>query len=146
MPYASQADLTNVGFNQNVQGALTPTQIAQALQDASDLADAAFTARYGAGSTPLLAWDTTITKAVAQIAAYYLLCIRGYNPNSAADQNFRTNYEDAIAYLGKVQRQQAHPRVTPAGSSANPGAIQPLLISSSVVNLSTGARGSNRGF
>jgi len=146
--YAQQSDLLSVGLNPNMLGALANNQavINGALQDASDLADASFTARYGAGSTPLLQWDTTVTKNVAMVAAYYLLCIRGFNPNNAADQNFRKNYEDAVAYFGKVQRQQLTPRVTPAGGSSNPGAIQPQLLSSSVVDLSTGATAPTRGY
>lgn len=147
--YASQSDLAGVGLNPNMMGALANNTAAinGALQDASDLADSSFQARYGAGSTPLLAWDTTVTKNTAMVAAYYIICMRGFNPNASADQMFRKNYEDAVAFFGRVQRQQAHPRVTPGGSgSANPGAGQPILISSSVVDLNSGATAPNRGY
>lgn len=145
MAYAAQSDLAMVGWNANVQGQLTTAQVNAALQNASDFADGFFRARYGTGSCPLLTWDSSVTEAVAKIAAYRLINIRGYNPNNASDANFRLQFNDAVDWLGKVQRQQAHPKVTPATTTGN-GAVQPLVLSNSVVNLSNGARGTNRGW
>lgn len=147
MAYCGPSDLVMVGWSANAQGQLTVAQITQACANASDVADGYFRARYGVGSCPLQAWDSSITLAVAKIAVWYLICIRGFNPNATADANFRTQYEDAIAFLNAVQRQQAHPNVTPQGSlTTNPGAQQPQLISSSVVDLSLGRRAPNRGW
>lgn len=146
MAYCAPADLVLVGWSANTQGQLNVAQITQACQNASDYADGFFRARYGVGSCPLLAWDSSITLAVAKVAVWYLICIRGFNPNANADQNFRTQYDDAEKFFNNVQRQQAHPLVTPAGSSANEGAQQPRLISTSVVDVSSGRRASNRGW
>jgi phage gp36-like protein len=145
MAYAQQPDLITVGFNANVQGTLTLGQINAALQNASDFADGFFRARYGAGSCPVLAWDSSVIEAVAKIAAYRLIVIRGYNPNNSGDVNFRLQFDDAVRWLGMVQRQQAHPNVTPATTSGN-GAVQPQVISKSVVNVSNGGTAPNRGW
>ena len=144
MAYATQADLTNVGLPAAAIVALTNAQITASLQSASDFADTFFRARWGQLAVPLLAWDTSVTEAVARIAALRLLRVRGYSPKSTADQQFQLGYDEAVEWLGKVQRQQAHPLVTLALNATAP--ISPLLISSSVVNLSTGRSSGNRGW
>lgn len=150
MAYATQSDLTNVGLPSAALGNLTNAQITAELQAASDYADSFFRARWGNDSVPLLTWDTTITRVVAQIAALYLLRVRGYDPRSTADQRFQTAHDEAVAWLEKVQRQQAHPKVTLANENNGPSYAsrlqQPNLISTSVVDLSTGARKPNRGW
>ena len=144
MPYATQADLTNVGMPAAALGSLTTAQINATLQAASDYADTFFRARWGAGSVPLQQWDTAVTHAVAKIASLWLVRVRGYDPRSTADQRFQQGYDEAVAWLDKVQRQQAHPLVT---LKANSVAIQqPTLLSTSVVNLSSGGRSGNRGW
>lgn len=151
MAYAQPSDLTAVGWNANVQGNLTNAQVLAQLQNASDYADNFFRGRYGAGSCPLLpnqpsgTYDTALVQAVCKIAAYWLICIRGFNPNNGGDANFRMQFGDATAWLDKVQRQQAHPNVTPATTTGN-GAVQPQVISSSVSNLSNGATAPTRGW
>jgi phage gp36-like protein len=145
MPYAQPADLLTVGLPSAALGTLTTAQIGAALQNASDRADACFRARWGSNAVPLLAWDTTITLAVAAIASYELMLVRGYQPTAGGDDNFRRRYDDALRYLGDVQRQQAHPNVTLAQIGA-PGAAQPGVTSFSVVNLANGCTGTNRGW
>lgn len=146
MPYASPMDLQTVGIPPQAFGQLSQAQIAAALQNASDFADSFFRNRWGTAAVPLLAWDSTITKAVAKIAAYYLIVDgRGVNPNSLDWELVRTPYNDAVDYLNKIQRQQATPFVTLA-ATGQPGTPQPNLTSSSVVNLATGATRSNRGW
>lgn len=144
MAYASQTDLTNVGLPANALATLTTQQISAALQSASDRADAAFRARYGINSVPLVTVDSTIVQAVAKMAAYELMVVRGMKPGGPDWELFKTRYDDAIAYLDRIQRQQAHPLVTLAGGASAPQ--QPNLASSSVVNLSNGASGTNRGW
>lgn len=142
--YATPADLTNVGLPAASLTTLTSQQINAVLQTASDFADTFFRARWGQTAVPLLAWDTSVTEAVARIAALRLLRIRGYNPHSTADQRFQQGHDEAVTWLGQVQRQQAHPLVTLAQNAAPP--ISPLLISSSVANLATGGARSKRGW
>jgi hypothetical protein len=146
MAYASQADLLTVGMPAQALGQLSPAQIGGALQNASDKLDEGFRGRYGNGPSPLLlTWDSSITEAVAAIAAYKLMKVRGFDPDSGADSTFRDGYNDAMIFIGNVQRQQAHPVVTVAGTPL-PGAVQPNLISSSVIDLASGRRAPNRGW
>ena len=146
MAYASTQDLLEVGMPQQALGQLSPAQIAAQLQAASNKLDEGFRGRYGNGPSPLLLeWDTSITEAVAQIAAYKLMKIRGYDPDSGADTTFRDGYNDAMTFIGAVQRQQAHPVVTVAGTPLA-GAQQPNLISSSVIDVMSGCRAPNRGW
>lgn len=149
MPYASQADLTDIGLPVAALGtgvtAVTTAQITKALQDASDFADSFFRARWGQNAVPLLVWDTSVTKHVALVAAYYVMNVRGYFAESEQNKRFRDGYDDACDWFNKVQRQQAHPLVTLATGGAI-GQQQPNLISSSVVNLSSGATSGNRGW
>jgi len=142
--YATQADLTNLGVPLAALATLTTQQINAVLLSASDFADTFFRARWGQTAVPLLTWDTAVTMAVARVAALHLLRIRGYNPNSTADQRFQQGYDESVAWFHMVQRQQAHPLVTLANNAQVP--ISPLLLTYSVTYTATGATKPNRGW
>lgn len=142
--YAQLADIYALGVPQ--QAIANYTAQAQAnLVKASALADTYFRARWGTNAVPLLAWDDTVTDAVAQIAAYWTLRVRGYQATAPGDRDFRQGYEDKIKWLERVQKQQAHPVVTLA-ATMQPGSVQPRVVSTSVVDLSTGGTAPNRGW
>ncbi|HTQ46660.1 MAG TPA: phage protein Gp36 family protein [Polyangiaceae bacterium] len=145
MAYASITDVQNLGVPAQAIGFLTDTQQNAILQSASDYADTFFRARWGTHAVPLLAWDSSVTEAVAKIAAYRMIRVRGFKSNASADNELRQGHDDAVNWLHLVQRQQAHPSVTVAQANA-PGSQQPLLISSSVVNVLSGSTGPNRGW
>lgn len=137
--YASITDLYAYGFPLTAQGNLKSDQLDDALVAASAMADSFLVARY---ALPLVNPQTEIAlvEAVAKIAAYQLLSIRGYNPASGADVNIRNRYEDAIRWLNLVQRQQANLLNQPlpvTGTQYN----QPTLISNTLINLDTGFSG-----
>lgn len=144
MAYAAQTDLTNVGLPSQAIGSMTSQQLNAILQNASDFADTFFAARWGRNNVPLMTWDTAVTEAVAKIAAYRAMVVRGFRAGSNADANLRTGYEDAVDWLNKVQRQQAHPLVTLANGATAPQ--QPNLVSSSVVSITSGQTAPNRGW
>ena len=144
MPYATQADLLNMGFPATALGNLSAGQIAAELQAASDQVDTAIRGRYGNEAVPLLTWDSTITRATAQIAAFELMVVRGMKANGPDWTLFYTRKKDAEAFLDKVQRQQAHPLVTLANSQVAPQ--QPNYQSSSVIAVATGRVASRRGW
>jgi hypothetical protein len=149
MAYATIQDLVNLGVQPAVLGRLAPTQITALLQSASDKADGYGRARWGYSAMPLVTWDTDWTANVAKLAAYEVHRVAGVNPESNDFKLAKIGLEDAEKYFDKVQRQQMHPLVTlgPAGSAvALPGQQQPMVMSSSVVNLATGARCRNRGW
>ena len=140
--YAELSDLYNYGAPQKAFGQLTDGQKEAALEAASRTVDTYYRARF---QLPLSSWDKQTTKVTAQIATYDLLSIRGYNPASGSDVNIKDRYDAAITWLEKVAKQQAHPEVTAAQIDV-PAVTQPMVISSSVVNLSSGSTGRNRGW
>lgn len=142
MGYAQQDDLTSLGMPQTALVNTSPTQVAAQLQAASDFADSFFAARWGRANVPLVAWDSAVTLAVARVAVWYLATVRGIQAGNPDFDIFRLGYTDAETWLNKVQRQQAHPLVTLAGTAPQ----QPNLVSSSVVSIMNGRRCPNRGW
>jgi phage gp36-like protein len=146
MAYASPFDLASVGFTPAARGQLTDNQIASALENASAFADSFLGQRYGTpppGGVVFVTWDAQLTQAVAQIAALRLVRMRGYDPDS--DSSFQNGYNEAVAYLNAVQRQQANVNGTLAASNL-PGAQQPMVSTYSVVNLASGGIARQRGW
>lgn len=142
MSYASAIDLTTYGLPSTAIGNLTPTQVSAALTEASSRVDSFLRGRF---ALPLVAWETDITQATCAIAAYNLLSIRGYNPGSGADVNIRDRYLDTLRWLSQVQKNMAHPNITPAAAQSA-GYAQPNITTSSVISLSSGRTARNRGW
>ena len=145
MAYADITDLPLYGVPQTALQSIPDALLTAQLQSASDYADSFFRARWGTASVPLVAWDTAVREAVAKIAAYRLIRVRGFRPGSGSDSEIRKGHDDAVAWLDRVQRQQAHPLVTLAAVH-QPGTPQPNFTSTSVVDLSNGRAAPNRGW
>lgn len=139
--YGTIADLYTHGAPERTFGQLTTDQKNAALVAASAEVDTYLRARY---DLPLVSWDTSITQATCRIAAYNLLAVRGVNPANGSDDSAFVRYNASIEWLVKVQKQQAHPEVSSATSTGTKD--QPVVISSSVVDLWTGRTGKNRGW
>jgi len=142
MGYASLADLTIYGLPATALGNLTVQQQQDALDTASDEVDSYLRGRY---ALPLQDWGVEIRKATCVLAAYELMAVRGYEPGAGADPVLQNRYNETIAWLNKVQRQAAHPNVTPAQNQV-PDYNQPTVISSSVIDVFSGRRAANRGW
>lgn len=140
--YATKDELYIYGAPSKAFGQLTDAAKDAALEAASRTVDTYYRARF---PLPLSSWDEQTKKVTCQIATYDLLSIRGYNPASGSDINIKDRYDSAIAWLEKVAKQQAHPEVATAQINA-PEVVQPSVITSSVVNLATGASSRNRGW
>ena len=140
--YASRADFFLRGIPSTARGRLSDDQIDGALADASAFMDSKFRGRY---ALPLVAWGPEITQKCCEVAAYYAMQIRGYNPASGADVNILQRYQLADEWLDKVQRQAAHPDVTPQATQS-PTFNRPTVISSSSSVSGGGASGANRGW
>lgn len=128
-PLATLADLQNYGVVSTAFGQINQPQILAQLQSASSYAYAKMSARY---SLPLLAWDVSITQAVVQIAAYQIMVLRGFDPNSPGDASARDLWMAAREFFDAVERQHAHPLVTesPAPTTqAQPQYAGPLIAS-----------------
>lgn len=141
--YATIAELYIHGAPARVFGQLATDVLNGGLVSASAKVATFLRARY---VLPLLTWDDSIVEATCKIATYDLLSNRGYNPASGPDQNIRDRYVDAMMFLERVQKSQAHPLVTSTVSPVPSYIDQPMVISKSVINLTTGATAQKRGW
>ena len=108
MTYATRDDLFRLGLPEGALRGVSLSAIEDALKAASRLADSYLRARY---VLPLTAWDEALTRAVAAIAAYDLMAVRGYDPARGADEVLRLRYEDAIRWLERVAAGAVSPDV-----------------------------------
>jgi hypothetical protein len=145
MAYCTGQDIINLALPVRSLSPLTQGQIVAACQAQSDRADGMMRGRYGTSALPLLTWDTAVTEAVAKMAAFALMRLRGMKPDSDDWKTFKSAADEGVDYFDMVQRQQMHPLVTLANGSA-PGGAQPQVLSSSVVDLATGRTAANRGW
>jgi phage gp36-like protein len=145
--YATIADLFRYGLREEAAADIPRSILNAELAAASVVVDGYLVGRYGVGSMPLTAWSAEVTRWVCWMTAYALMSgARGYASEGDGDGNLRTRHDDAHHMLGRTQRQDYSPvGLTPQNAQGSTG-IQPLVISSSVVNLATGCRGSSRGW
>jgi len=141
--YATLSDLYKYGAPERAFGQLDDATKTAGLVSASAKVATFLRARY---VLPLLTWDDSITEATCKIAAYDLLVVRGYNPAAGADPNLRERNLDALFFLEKVQKSQAHPAITSTVSPVPSYVDQPMVLSSSVVNVATGGTATRRGW
>lgn len=109
--YCQPSDLTTTGINPFALQDVSNANLVAACVQASEVADSYMRGRY---ALPLSNWGGDVIYRVAQLAVYFALAARGYDPSAGADTTIRTNYEDAIEWFKGVQRQSVHPDVTPA--------------------------------
>lgn len=107
--YAELADLYAYGISEVACGSVGPAVRQQQLDARNAWADGKLSGRF---NLPLLAWGLDLRMNVAQLAAYDVMVIRGFNPSAGADVNIRLRYQDAVAWFDSVQRQATHPVVT----------------------------------
>lgn len=133
--YATIAQLIQSGMSLQ---ALSSPSIAsstvqnQALLEASQEVDSYLRQQF---QLPLTQWGSDIVSATCRIAAYQLICVRGFNPNAEADAVYEANRDKAHAWLKDVAKGLASPDITDSSSNAAPGvqapAAQPLASSPS---------------
>ena len=120
MTYATRDDLFRLGLPEGALRGVPPATIEDALEAASRLADSYLRARY---ALPLSSWDEALTRAVAIIAAYDLMAVRGYDPARGADEVLRLRYEDAIRWLERVAAGAVSPEVQDSTPDVREGAF-----------------------
>lgn len=108
--YAQVSDLLKYGLPAEAVNGIDNATLQAELDAASTLADSYLRGRY---ALPLVSYDVELTMNVCWLAAYNILASRGYNPEQGADSIYQTRFERATAWLRDVQRQAAHPNVTP---------------------------------
>lgn len=137
--YATRADLVG-----NIAAAAlahpstgTAVQDAKLLQ-ASEEIDGYLRDQY---ALPLKSWGSDLVQRCCDIAAYRLICLRGFNPE--ADGLYLTNYEKATAWLKLVAEGKVSPDVVDSSpGTQNPGDHAPEA-SPTVVSPNC-SRGTNR--
>lgn len=103
--YAEPADVLRGRRAQALQG-VENTEILDALKKASSIADSYLAGQY---KLPLKKWDDSLREHVANIAFYRLLSDIGFRPGSGEYELCRQEYEDAVAWFGRISRGNVHP-------------------------------------
>lgn len=145
-PYASLDQFFTYGIPSNAQGTLTTSQIQGWLDASANEADDYLRGRYSLPVLPPI--PLTLTEHVCKIAAWKVCSFRGFDPRNPGDIVIRDNWVAALAWFDKVQRGAIHPAINPSpdvGPSPTQH-VRPAVLSSSVVNLATGASARNRGW
>jgi phage gp36-like protein len=124
---ATQQLLTLTEFgNLGVAASAFPTSITDTVKTAQIVAASGVVAGYvGKRFTfPLAQWGDDIRSAVAAIATFTLLKLRGFNPENPADQLVVKAYDDAIAWCRDVAKGLVEPSdiidATPTEDDAAP--------------------------
>ncbi len=117
--YCTLAEFQAVGVTPQARVRFGDTAITAQLQAASSIADTYLASQF---TLPLIVspqgWDMSLTKAVADIAAYFLYCQYGFNPaNSPADQLIQIKYENAIKWLSQIRDEEIFPQWTDSSST-----------------------------
>lgn len=99
--YATTADLAKYVPPAALVG-ISPADQQDALDEASGVADTYIRAQY---TLPLAApYDPALVRAVCRIAVWDLMNRRGWNPEAGANDVFQRGYDDALAWLLKLSR------------------------------------------
>jgi phage gp36-like protein len=127
--YATQTDLTD-GINPGALVGVTGTQMDKAIDDASREIDSYLRAQY---TLPLLTVGADVRRKTVDIAVYYLMVGRGYNPEAGGDPGIKQRYDNAVAWLRLVSKGEVNPDITDstAGSAEGTHGSRPTVISSS---------------
>ena len=105
MAYATTSDLYAMGLPSAALTGVASEAITAALDGASSICDSYLRGSFG---TPIATPSAALKLCVCRIAAYTLLCSRGFNPE-ALDGVARKNYDDAISWLKDCHKGLASP-------------------------------------
>jgi phage gp36-like protein len=147
--YATVAQFFAWGLPQTALGARTTADVESALEAASADMDDCFRGRF---PLPFLAVGLSVSRRCVYHARYLVLGGRGFSPVTGADQDILDAEKAVQEWLDKVQRRVLFPDVTIDPSATLPtsldpsGSAQPYVITSSVVDVSTGRTATNRGW
>lgn len=121
MGYATLADLLTCGLPAAAIASIDDPTRQAALDDRSAYAD---TYLGDKETLPLLApYDRTLVRYVCFLAAWDLICFRGFNPDNPGDAIVRQRYEDADKWLVRVANGQARLAIVRPGTA--PQSLQP---------------------
>lgn len=118
-PYATRTDLYTV----IAAAALTHPSTGTAAQDAellraSELLDGYLRQQF---ILPLVRWGSDVVRMVCDVAAYRLVCLRGFNPELQGDSLYRDNFQAAELWMRDVAKGLVSPDVVDSSPTAEPG-------------------------
>jgi phage gp36-like protein len=99
--YATRAELYALALPQAALLTVATDAQDSALEAASRKADSYLGVRF---ELPLTAWGVDLKEAVAKMAAWQLLSVRGFSPEAGDAEVFRRNHEDAVRWLEQVAK------------------------------------------
>lgn len=105
--FANLDHLEGLGIPAAALATVSTSKKAEQLAATTELASGILAGRY---DLPIVAWGIDLSMAVAKIAAYELLSVRGFNPDGE-DTNVRKRCEDAMRWLADV----ASGKISPVG-------------------------------
>ncbi len=113
--YATIEDFQTAGLPPSATSGVSFDVIQKALQRASDLASSYLRDRYNlplrCGSSRACGYDGSLVEAVVDVAAWYVMKRRGFDPRLGADTVIRQGYDDALEFLKRVANGQSQLRV-----------------------------------
>jgi phage gp36-like protein len=136
-PYATVSDLTLYGAPAAAFAANTPEQEQAAIDAANALADSYLGKRY---DLPLQEWGADLVRAVAVIATYDLIVVRGSNPESPGNADLHARWQAAMDWLAGIAEQKIDPQAiveAEGGGGGGAGGAEGEF----VVSVSSGASG-----
>lgn len=107
MAYATLTDLERFGFASPALASLDDATRTAALDARSSYANGFLAKRF---VLPLAAWGDDLRQSIAHMAAWDLLCRRGFDPNSSHDNAVRMRFEDADRWCHDVARGVVEPQ------------------------------------
>jgi phage gp36-like protein len=129
MAYATTSDLYALGLPSAALTGVDPLAITLALEAASSVCDSYLRSHW---ACPIVSPSYALKLYVCQIAAYRLLCSRGFHPEGV-DGVVRTSYEEALAWLKDCARGFANPQDPADDSTPGSDECAPLMVSDEVL-------------
>lgn len=114
--YATLAHLAQFGVPSSALSGISPDAQQAALDAASTRADGYLKNHF---KLPITTPSIDLVEAICRIAAYNLLSVRGYNPETGGDTNLRDRFLDAVKWLEGVARGS----ITPDLQDSSPGGV-----------------------
>jgi len=145
--YATVAQFFAWGMPQTALGSKTVADVQSALDVSSSEMDDYFRGRF---PLPLASVGISVSRRCVAIAVNTFLGGRGFSPVTGADQQIIANLAAAEKWCDEVQRRVKFPDIVVDPSARMPtsldvsGSAQPIVLSSSCVDVSTGRRAATR--
>lgn len=104
--YVTAQELTRLGIARAALTGVQTSDLQFALEAASRVADSYLTTKF---VLPLTAWGDDLKQKVADIAAYNVMKVRGFDPQKGDAETLRDSFEDAMSWLKDVATGKARP-------------------------------------